>query len=473
MQTDKEAMMFTQHRYASETILNTVKLAIPTRFANTVDALARNLTFGSIPHEGARIIASELSQAGYSVVLKNLFDDEAVEKAKNAQLILISAMDIGLDQSSKIIKSLEPRDNLIVGGVGMTPVISSLAKEFPWVTFVFGEAENLISQAVSDFETKGSMENLYQRQSKFEFLELAHHPSSNSRFSCRELPMFKTSPLKVTEVSRGCPEACEFCPTALQPVTVKPLSLLEKEIDQMKLNPANVLFFVDQNLMACPQPYLHDLLDVINKKGVKWIGEGTISYVMEDELLLRKMAQNCLTFLIGIEDMFSPIKGSATKNKLQRDFEPTVARLRELKVPIIYSMVFGLDNQEREIFDLAADKVNRLGITVAAHLATPRPGTAFWNRINKEGRLLDRASIRRNMRNDVVFDPLHMTREDILRGFGKFQRSVYSPEQVARRFANNLTDCGTKYALGLAVTDSVYMFGALKFLQKHSTLFRK
>lgn len=467
---NKEAVLFTHHRYPSEAIRNAAKLAIPVNYANTVDALVRNLTFGSIPHEGARIIASELAQHGYTVRTRHLFDDKAIMEAKRANLVLVSAMDTGLDQASKIIQALGPRDNLMIGGVGVSPVAKELSSNFPWATVVSGEAENLISQAVSDLETKGHMEKTYQRSTKFDLADLAYHPASSDRFSCRELPMFRTSLLKATETSRGCPEGCEFCPTARQPVTVKPLSLLEKEIDQMKFGVGNALFLVDQNLMACPQAYLHDLFDLINRKNIKWIGEGTISYIIDNELLLRKMAKNCLSFLVGVEDMFSPIKGSSTKNSLQTNLESTVQWLRELKLPIIYSMVFGLDNQQKEVFDATADRINQLGITVAAHLATPRPGTPFWDRVNKEGRLLDRASIRRNMRNDMVINPLHMTRDEALRGFWKFQRSVYSPIQVAKRFEKNLLKCGPKYALSLAVTDTLYMAGSYQYLHKHKQL---
>jgi radical SAM superfamily enzyme YgiQ (UPF0313 family) len=468
----KEAVLFTQHRYASESVFRTLKLGLPGVLSFGADWLTRNKTFGSIPHLGARIISSELRARGYRVRIADLFDDRVLKDSINLQaLVCISAMDIATDRVVNMLGQVHGKSPVLLGGYGITASAERFSN-FPRTSIIKGEGEELVGQAVEDIEGHGYGELFYQRTSRWEMANFETHPSMDQKFSCLDYPMFQSTPLKVIEVSRGCFESCDFCPTAGYKPRIMPLSIVQKQIEQMKLKPWDILFFVDQNLMVCPQDYLLELFKFTNKKGIKWIGEGTISRCLSNPKLLEEMAKNCLTFLVGIEDLFYPTRGSATKNELRRHVNEMVKTCRENKLPVVYSMIFGTDNQKSDVFCRAADEINRMGLTVSAHIATPRPGTPYYSRVVSEGRLINPASIDRNMRTDAVHNPKFMSRDTLLKGFAEFQKKVYSINGVGKRFAKNFIDCGLKYALGLLVTDLVYMTSTWKYLKRHEHLLK-
>ncbi|MDO8487826.1 MAG: DUF4070 domain-containing protein, partial [bacterium] len=103
----------------------------------------------------------------------------------------------------------------------------------------------------------------------------------------------------------------------------------------------------------------------------------------------------------------------------------------------------------------------------AAHLATPRIGTQFWNRISREGRLMDERSDRRNMRYDLVHQPTRMTRDEALAEFMLFQALVYEGREIFSRTERNITEIGPRYAAGLWAVDATYWASTKGYIHHH------
>lgn len=469
---ENEALILTQSKY----ITDAVSRLNPDAFvARRLDSIVRNHTFGAIPHLGAKMLAGYLLEVGFNLTLKDLYDKDVIDRARAANVVLISAMDIGLDRTHELTKNLGPTEKLILGGVGITAAYQEFIENYPWLTVVPGEAEGVLREALEDLKTKGKMLPVYRRSDPFDLGDSNAEPYIQEKIATRLGKFFGKTPLKVVEASRGCPEGCDFCNTAKQPVSLKPVEHLIDEIQRMNMKPGEILFFVDQNLMNCPSDYLIELFQFINSRGIRWIGEGTITYAMQkgkiNEHLVDTMAKNCLTFVVGVEDIVNPTKGSATKTELSKsgNLNYLVKTMRQLKMPVLYSMIFGTDFQEKGYAETAARKVLELGITVTAHLATPRKGTAFWRRIIRESRLRDERSTSRNMRFTMAHEPKKMKREDVLKEFMLFQKMVYSPAAIAKRFAKNLI-ISPQYAFGLLVPDIVYFTSTVVYERKHHDL---
>lgn len=430
------------------------------RIANIADQIARKHSYGAIPHIGAGILASEAMSRNFRVSIAGLYDQNILKEAKDYDVVMISAMDPAINQARDIVRRLTgSHKNLVLGGVGITAVGAEIMQEFPQVTVVHGEAEGQIGQLLDNLKNKGQIESSYRRTHPVQLEESSNEPYIDPRYSFRKLPLFARTPLKAFEITRGCSQACDFCVTALQPRTIKPLEVLKTEIKAVHPKWPEVLFFIDQNIFSAPKEYLHELFEYVNALGVYWIGEGTILDGFKDDKLMRLMGKNCLSFLVGLEDMFNKVRGSKIKNELQKDFAYYARTLQGYGMPIIWSIIFGTDEQEPHHYIETAEKVLELGVTVTSHMLTPRAGTPKYNQILRENRLLKNDTRLRDMRYHAVHKPQKMTYEDFLGGFIWFKNTVFSPQNVANRFICNLNASGPKYALGLSIQDSVSMFG--------------
>ncbi|MDO8488121.1 MAG: hypothetical protein Q7S31_02275, partial [bacterium] len=375
MRIDSEtALIVSQPRYISEGLFN----------RNLVGGIAdlfhqgirNNVTFGALPHYGAKILAAYATEAGFKPELVSLYDPQVVNMAKSSGVTLVSAMDIGLDQARNVFTHLGPSNKILAGGYGISADAQLLHREFPWLTIIPGEAEGVLAHALSDLLNHGQMEPEYRRTSPFNLAQSASEPHLNPHIESKLHNLFGWTPVKVTEVSRGCPEACDFCPTAMLPTSVKPLDVLDTEVQNMHLKPWEPLVFLDQNLMVCPSDYLEALFDYLNQRHILWAGEGTITYLLNSphlneaakHRLLRKMGKNCLAFLVGVEDLNGKTRGSAMKNDIAKSthLEDMAKLLREYRIPIVYSLIFASDSQEVGYARHAADVVNTLGLTAAA-----------------------------------------------------------------------------------------------------------
>lgn len=307
--------------------------------------------------------------------------------------------------------------------------------------------------------------------------EFSNEPYCNDKIFESVRNLYGNNLLKVMELSRGCTEGCDFCPTARWSVSHIDINLAKRLIDRLEMKPWEAIFFVDQNMAVLPNEFLHQLFDYLNHKKIKWIGEGTITYpnMLKDEELLKKMATGCLTFLAGIEDLGHVVRGSAVKSQLGSvdKLSDLTSYLRDLRVPMLWSMIFGSDFQERGYGQEAANIVNKLKMNTSAHLVTPRPGTPLWDRLQNEDRIIDTESAKRNMRFNLVHKPTRMTRDEALQDFWDFQNVVYSTQAVLNRFGQNLRECGPQYASGLIPADVAYWASTIYYQQRYKALIAK
>lgn len=428
--------------------------------------LARNLSFGAIPQCGAYELAGYAVEAGYDVQLANLLDPRTPRVCEEAAVVLLSTMDIGLTHTARILENLGARNGIAAGGYGVTPIASELADKFPWVTFVQGDGRGITREVLKDISTNNADGGVRFRSEVFDMSRTSEEPFMQAEIWKKISGLFGRTPVKSVQASEGCNESCDFCPTAGVKPRYIPLEVLKSQIERYNMNAWDLLVFTDQNLCVLPRDYILELFDWINHKNIHHIFEGTLGYFRDresgkwDEEVLAKMGAKCLFCLGGLEDVVSPTPGSPIKNSFTKEgyLEELLEVTRRNKLPFLGSMVFGTDQQEYGYAETAAEKVLSTGLTVANHLATPRPGTNFWRKVVAGNRMLDWEPSHRNLANELVYKPLKMEREQAIEDFILFNRLVHAPAEVLKRFEKNLK-YGPRYAMGLMVPEVVYMLG--------------
>ncbi|MBW2455490.1 MAG: DUF4070 domain-containing protein, partial [Deltaproteobacteria bacterium] len=97
------------------------------------------------------------------------------------------------------------------------------------------------------------------------------------------------------------------------------------------------------------------------------------------------------------------------------------------------SFVFGFDHDRPEVFDRTVSWLEDHRLECATfHILTPYPGTPLFRRLEAEGRLLHRDWSRYDT-SHVVFQPRHMTPEQLASGYSRCYARLFSHRSIWRR----------------------------------------
>jgi radical SAM superfamily enzyme YgiQ (UPF0313 family) len=290
---------------------------------------------------------------------------------------------------------------------------------------VVGYAEDAWPQLLRDFAA-GRMQPRYVQAPD---LSLAGRP-----FPRRDLlPRRRFLTTNVFEATRACIHSCEFCvvPAAWgRKPYQKPVEDIVADIRQ---HGARKAIFVDLNLIA-DRGYATRLFEALIPLRIEWYGLATVLLADDAELLALAARSGCRGLLIGLESIVPANLRDTHKgfNKPDR-YADVVARLHAHRIAVYGCFVFGMDHDTPDVFL----KTARFAVEAAIDLprfaiVTPFPGTALYQRLEREGRILTRNWERYDGQH-VVFQPAGMTVDELQRGTEQAWRHVYSWPSIARR----------------------------------------
>lgn len=228
-------------------------------------------------------------------------------------------------------------------------------------------------------------------------------------------------------VTRGCPHHCEFCYKDAffeggRSFYVQQVDEALAEIDRL---PGRHLYFLDDHLLG-HRKFAGDLFEGMNGMGRIFQGAATVDSILEGDLIERAAEAGLRSIFIGFESL-NPrsLVQSNKRQNLGRDYGRVVQRLHDLGIMINGSFVFGLDGDSRTVFAETVDWAVKMGITTATfRIATPYPGTAFYQQMKAAGRLTTDNWDLYDTRH-VVFEPHGMTPEELKTGYDRAYRDFY------------------------------------------------
>jgi radical SAM superfamily enzyme YgiQ (UPF0313 family) len=126
------------------------------------------------------------------------------------------------------------------------------------------------------------------------------------------------------------------------------------------------------------------------------------------------------------------LRRSGKRQNLGRDYAAVTRRLHALGIMINGSFVFGMDDDDRDVFARTVEWAIDAGITTATfHILTPYPGTALYQRMEAQGRILHRDWDRYDTRH-VVYTPRKLTPAQLEAGYNWAYREFYRWSSIAR-----------------------------------------
>jgi len=247
-------------------------------------------------------------------------------------------------------------------------------------------------------------------------------------------------------VSRGCPHVCDFCYKEAFFEGGKSFYTLtvDRALAEIENLPGKHLYFLDDHLLGNPH-FAGNLFDGMRGMNRLWQAAGTVQSVLRSGLLEKAVTSGLRSLFVGFETLnpTNLIQQHKYQN-LNRDYSTAIIRLHDLGVMVNASFVFGMDEDDEDVFDRTVEWAIRQGVETATfHILTPYPGTALHRRIQAQGRIRTSNWDLYDTRH-AVFQPRHLTPGAIEAGYWHAYKEFYRWKNISRSsqvhegFANQL-----------------------------------
>jgi len=274
---------------------------------------------------------------------------------------------------------------------------------------VTGEAESVWHQVVKDYEN-GELKKLYEGKP----LEDYFSPSFDYFMKIDPKAFLLTGFI----FSRGCKYYCEFCaPMAAQKVRFikmeQAMALLERVVKAIPrpLGFKPHFLFQDNNIFSNPK-YAKELFRNVIPLNINWIGNSSLDIAFDEEALKLAKESGCRMLFIGFETVNPKrfAKTSVGGVKTVEDYLKAVRKVKSYGIRVIGSFVLGFDEDTPEDYFCMIWFWIRAGFfIVALTMLTPFPGTALFDRLEKQKRILTHDWGKYDGLHHVVFQPKNWT----------------------------------------------------------------
>jgi radical SAM superfamily enzyme YgiQ (UPF0313 family) len=370
-------------------------------------------------------------------LIDRAFDELRDEDLLWADLVMVSAMHAQrVDAVAVLARARNLGRRTFIGGPWASSEPELLLAEADHV--LAGEAEDVFADIASALE-HGTARRLYRISEKPDMTR-----SPVPRFDLLRLDRYESMPV---QFSRGCPFQCEFCDIITiygRRPRVKASVQLMKELDTIhRLGWHNEVFIVDDNFIGNSREALalaRALAAWQEQHGCpfSFYTEASIDLADRPELMKAMVEANFMYVFIGIETPSAEaLKGSRKFQNLRRDNVQQIRQIQESGLWVLGGFIVGFDSDQEDIFDRQLEFINQTAITwaMAGVLQAP-PTTALFDRLKKEGRLIENSRATSNFSppNFRTVLPLPV----LLRGLGDLLRELYEPEPFFLRAFRSL-----------------------------------
>jgi radical SAM superfamily enzyme YgiQ (UPF0313 family) len=235
-------------------------------------------------------------------------------------------------------------------------------------------------------------------------------------------------------VSRGCPHACDFCykEAFFEGGRGFYTQAVDEALAEIARLPGRHLYFLDDHLFGNAR-FAGALFDGMLGMNRVWQAAGTVASVLRPGLLERAVEAGLRSLFVGFETLSAAnLREQGKLQNLHRDYGAAIRRLHEHGVMVNGSFVFGMDGDDASVFDRTVEWAVEQGIETATfHILTPYPGTALYQRMLREERLLHQDWDLYDTRH-TVFRPARLSPEELEDGYWRAYRSFYRWSAILR-----------------------------------------
>jgi radical SAM superfamily enzyme YgiQ (UPF0313 family) len=395
--------------------------------------------------------------------------DENVEPlplAPQADLIGIGGMGVQAARQRELLARYRAAGYRVVAGGSYASLCPEKYLELA-DHVIAGEAEYVWPRFCADLE-RGAPDKLYREAG---IVDLDDSPVP--RFDLLELGRYATATL---QLSRGCPFNCEFCDIIVlfgRKPRYKSAAAIGRELDALRLQGARKLFFVDDNFIGNKpkaKETLRFLAQYQDRHGrvLRFGTEASLNLADDPELLALFRAAGFEWAFLGLETPDPCTLREAHKgHNAGGDMLAAVRRIYASGIDILAGFIVGFDRDTVASFAAQRRFILDSGIVVAMiGLLTALPRTPLFERLKREGRLVEDAADNDNTAGATNIVPKGMSVEELLAGYRRLCRELLADHAIARRIRNKLAHFGARPLLkreglgeGLAILTRLLLRG--------------
>jgi radical SAM superfamily enzyme YgiQ (UPF0313 family) len=159
--------------------------------------------------------------------------------------------------------------------------------------------------------------------------------------------------------------------------------------------------------------------------------QASINVSQNPELLELMRESGCGAIFIGFESISQANLAAMDKGINQRHgYLEAIRTIQSYGILVHSSFILGYDFDTEATFDELISFIRESNLLMPLiNILTPLPGTKLFKRLDEEGRILHKDWSKYDTQH-VVFSPAGMSPEELLQGYKKVLRSVYSFDSI-------------------------------------------
>ena len=400
----------------------TVKFILPA-LTEATSPYWRPIKYSLFPPLGLATLAAYLSPDDQAVIVDEHVEPLAIDDSP--ELVVIQVYITNAYRAYKIADHYRSKGAFVcLGGLHVTSLPEEATVHAD--TIFLGPGEQIFPQFLQHFRA-GKPERVYISTSG---RTLERIPPLRRDLIRRNYYLVPNSIV----VTRGCPQHCDFCykDAFFQGGRGFYTQRVDDALAEIERLPGRHLYFLDDHLLG-DRRFADALFDGMQGMRRVFQGAATVDSILRGDLIERAVEAGLRSIFVGFETL-SPenLKRSNKRQNLGRDYKAVADRLHTLGIMINGSFVFGMDDDDQDVFRRTVDWAIEHGITTATfHVQTPYPGTQLHARMMREGRMLTRDWNLYDTRH-VVYRPARLKPETLKAGYDGAYREFYRWTSIAR-----------------------------------------
>ncbi len=349
---------------------------------------------------------------------------KAIDYNVRADLVGITGLTSEMPRAFEIADGFRNAGHTVVmGGVHVSALPEEALEHCDAV--VIGEAELVWAGLLEDFK-RGKLKERYRA----ELCDMKNMAIPSRVLLDRSM---YGSGFNTLQATRGCPFNCDYCTVTSffgNKFRVRPSDEVIAEVKDLN---TNKFFFMDDNIVGRPK-YAKELFEKLIPLQLSWGSQASITIAKDPELLKLYARSGGKYAFIGFESLSQKNLEKMKKGwNSAESYSESVKKIQKAGISIVSSFVFGLDEDDANVFQNTYDFIIKNNINAAQyHILTPLPGTVTYKEMESEGRITDRDWSRYHT-GEVVFKPRGMSAEELLDGYHRIFRKTYSIQNILKR----------------------------------------
>jgi radical SAM superfamily enzyme YgiQ (UPF0313 family) len=351
----------------------------------------------------------------------------ALDMEEECDVVAISCMTSNAYRGYRIADAFREKGKTVVMGGIHPSLLPDEALEHSDAV-VIGEAEGVWETILEDIEN-GKLQKKYHEPNP----DLDRYiPKDFSTLAKKR--MYNLVPL---QTSRGCPYDCDFC--CVTDIFGKKIKLIPVKhvVRDIQASGARNFIFLDDNIIGHKR-YARELFTALIPLKIRWIGQSSISFANDIEMMKLAKKSGCKGLFIGLESVVESNNHQFSKLKNLEDTQESIRKILKMGILIQASVIFGFDDDTHETFDQTIKFLRKNRISLASiNALTPYPGTRVFEKLKAAGRLLHEKWEYYD-HHTVVFQPKNMTPLELQIGKIKAKTDFSKVFSILERILGNL-----------------------------------